>query len=808
MHGREGRLDLVIDLKGGNGMHANRHSLAVLGMLGAVFFAAAPASAQCTDQWLPGEGLPGLNGDVYATAVYDDGTGPALYVGGSFSVVGDVVATNIAKWDGTSWSPLGSGTNNNVYDLTVYNGELIAGGEFTTAGETAANRIARWDGTTWSPLGSGMGGEYPHVSALTVYNGELIAGGGFTTAGGTSANRIARWDPGAPGWDPGAPGQWSPLGSGIGGPYSFVRALTVFNGELIAGGGFSSVGGTPANNIAYWDGLTWSPLGSGMRGGYPYVTFVFALTLYNGELIAGGSFYTAGGTEAHNIARWDGTIWSPLGSGVSHRVLALTEYNGELIAGGWFHTAGGTSANHIARWDGQTWSPLGSGMTEDPGATYVSALTEYNGELVAGGEFSTAGGTVVNSIARWEGTQWSPLGSGMNGSVRALTEYNGELIAGGWFTTAGGTEANKIARWDGTTWSPLGSGMNSTSTVLALTVYNGELIAGGSFTTADGKEANRIGRWDGTSWSALGSGTNSVVWALTVYNGELIAGGEFTTAGGTPANHIARWDGTSWSPLGSGMTGCADPYGCTPAVTALAVYNGELIAGGNFLTAGGKGANNIARWDGRNWSPLGSGMTVCGGEYCPITSVGALAVYNGELIAGGEFTAAGGTVVNHIARWEGTTWSPLASGMNSRVLSVTEYNGELIAGGYFTTAGGTPANHIVRWDGTTWSPLGSGMGAALSYYTYVRTSTVYNGELIAGGNFTTAGGNVSAFWARWGADVPLGDLDGDCNVGVLDLLQLLAAWGPCADCEDCPADLDGDCTVGILDLLALLANWG
>ncbi len=53
-----------------------------------------------------------------------------------------------------------------------------------------------------------------------------------------------------------------------------------------------------------------------------------------------------------------------------------------------------------------------------------------------------------------------------------------------------------------------------------------------------------------------------------------------------------------------------------------------------------------------------------------------------------------------------------------------------------------------------------------------------------------------------------GDLDGDGIVGVSDLLILLASWGPCADCGDCPADLDGNCTVGVIDLLVLLANWG
>ena len=54
----------------------------------------------------------------------------------------------------------------------------------------------------------------------------------------------------------------------------------------------------------------------------------------------------------------------------------------------------------------------------------------------------------------------------------------------------------------------------------------------------------------------------------------------------------------------------------------------------------------------------------------------------------------------------------------------------------------------------------------------------------------------------------VGDLDGDGVVGSPDLLMLLAAWGPCDDCNNCPADLDGDCTVGTTDLLLLLGNWG
>ena len=71
---------------------------------------------------------------------------------------------------------------------------------------------------------------------------------------------------------------------------------------------------------------------------------------------------------------------------------------------------------------------------------------------------------------------------------------------------------------------------------------------------------------------------------------------------------------------------------------------------------------------------------------------------------------------------------------------------------------------------------------------------------------------INNSWRTWiqafTPNSPLGDLDFDCQVGASDLLLLLAAWGPCADCGNCPADLDGDCNVGASDLLLLLANWG
>ncbi len=61
-------------------------------------------------------GIPGANGRVRATVI--DGSGN-LYIGGDFTAVGDVVANHIAKWNGRSWSVLGSGMNDNVFALAV-----------------------------------------------------------------------------------------------------------------------------------------------------------------------------------------------------------------------------------------------------------------------------------------------------------------------------------------------------------------------------------------------------------------------------------------------------------------------------------------------------------------------------------------------------------------------------------------------------------------------------------------------------------------------------------------------------------------
>lgn len=206
--------------------------------------------------------------------------------------------------------------------------------------------------------------------------------------------------------------------------------------------------------------------------------------------------------------------------------------------------SGGVSVtvNRIAKWNGSSWSALGSGMDSQVGALATSST-----DLYAGGSFVRAtnnGGVAVtvNRIAKWNGSNWAALGSGMDiGGVTALAVSGGDVYAGGTFYNAGGIPARCIAKWDGNAWSPLGLGVEEFSpSVMAIALSGSDVYAGGDFTFAGGKTAYYIAKWDGSSWSKLGSGMDSRVMALVMTGTNLYAGGNFTAAGFKISAYIAK----------------------------------------------------------------------------------------------------------------------------------------------------------------------------------------------------------------------------------------------------------------------------
>src|SRR5262245_52326581 len=516
--------------------------------------------------------------------------------------------------------------------------------------------------TTWDPDGNGPQAE------------RLVAGGTFQFIADRAADTVAAFNP--------ETGHWEDLGGGVelmqqfeeGGPVvdvAYVKALVSYQDDLIAAGEFDEAGGVPVSNIARWDGESWSSLGSGL----PTFGLVEAMTVYNGQLIVAGTFATAGGVTVNNIARWNGASWQALGTpaGMNGPVYGVAVYNGELVAVGDFTTAGGVPANRIARWNGSQWQALGGGLND--GAYGMAGL---GGSLYVGGDFTLAGGVPqTKGVARWDGASWNPVAGGAFFGVADLIVYKGDLIASGVFTAlnAVGGASKGIARLDTATqsWHSMEGGMNAGAGPSAMTVYDGELIAAGGFSKAGKCTVRGLARWNGETWLRIAPGFNQTPTEFTTYRGELIAGGDFQSAGDVNANGVARFDGQDWHALGTGIH-LADPDAWYfPDIDALAVYNDELYVGGNFSFAGDVTVHHIARWNGdtETWSDVGGGIS--GGE---VPTVHSMVVYQGDLIAAGDFDFAGGTPAFNIARWDGTQWHAMGAGVGVAG-GMAEFNGDL-----------------------------------------------------------------------------------------------------------------------------------
>jgi hypothetical protein len=682
----------------------------------------------------------GCDTTVEAVARLPDGR---IAVGGFMSTCVDTPVNGLAIYDPVTnaWSDLGGGVRGSqpsdfagVQQLAVVGTDLYVAGAFTAAGGVPANNIARWNGVTWSSLGVGVNNGVDNmVVAMATSGNDVYVGGSFNLAGGVVANGIARWD-----------GQsWHSLGTGSGNGVQFngAMAIAVADGQVYAGGGFTSAGGMPANRVARWDGSAWHPLGDGVNAS------VYSLAFVDGLLYAHGGFLEAGGVPAINLARWDGSQWTAfagpwgLGQGFSAGVSTLIAAEGDLLAGGFCSSGLGPAVDCIARWNGSAWTQLGA-----RGGGEVRTIAVVDGQIYAGANLVTVDGVSANGIARSDGSVWHTLGAGggmgLNGAAQAMTVVGGQLHVGGWFSQAGGLSVRNLARWNGAGWSGIGD-VNG-DRILALVESGGGLFAGGNFSQAGGVAVSHIARWSGSAWSGLGSGIASSIWyepvmALAARGNDLFVGGAFFSAGGVTTQHLARWDGSNWSSLDSQISG--------QSVRAIALSGGDLYIGGDFAFVGSEVVNNIARWDGADWHRLGAGV---GAGVGLDRAVNAMLVSGSDLYVAGEFVNAGGVPANRIARWDGSNWNTLGNGIGvvpEYVNALAWYGGVLYAGGNFSSAGGAPARNLAKWDGTTWSSVGSGITDGVNGQVYALA--VIGDSLYVGGAFSQAGGQLSHGVARW-----------------------------------------------------------
>lgn len=350
--------------------------------------------------------------------------------------------------------------------------------------------------------------------------------------------------------------------------------------------------------------------------------------------------------------------WDPeFGLPEADSAITALEANGNVLyAGGSFSSIGGINARGIALWNGARWSALGNGVGADETATAVLAILPQNDGIYVGGRFTRAGVSEATNVAMWDGAKWHPMGEGFDGSVKTLAWFKGSLYAGGDFSMSGNTPVVRLARWTGNEWLPVGSGVTrpreepipsvlfpipgrdfetvETAIVNALATDERFLYVAGAFDRAGEISSNSIAAWDGKSWHALGKGLQQIqngpasFWVadLNVYQERLYAGGIFRYAGSVAAKDIAVWNGEVWSSVGELVASMHGP------ITKLVAHKNKLYVAGRFGRIGmletAPEFNLVAKWDGTEWSGLGTGPAK--------RSLLSLAVFQDLLWAGGS----------------------------------------------------------------------------------------------------------------------------------------------------------------------------
>lgn len=654
------------------------------------------------------------SGSVAALAV----VGTDVYAAGTFTTAGGVTASRIAKWNGTSWSALGSGVNASVRNLEAQGTDLIVVGSFTAAGGvTGANRIARWNGSAWSIIGST--GANNTVDGLFVDGANIYIAGDFSSIGGVSATRAAKWDGTV----------WSSLGSGLSNTGTTIAKL---GSDIYFGGIFSTAGGVASPCVAKWDGSAWSAAGLPLIG---INGFVLCLASSGGDLYAGGRYTTAAnGSPAGNyISRWNGTNWSAVGSdNVNDYVNHLITSGSSVIAVGRFTGP----QSHLAKWDGAAWQSMLGGVGQGLDAAGYS-IVELNGRIYVSGDFTHVGTLAANHVACYDKATntWTALPGSPGGNLIA---HNGELFAYYWVDEPAPPYHFNVAKLTGTTWTTIGT-LEGTSMGTPASI-GGSLYIVGNFSSVNGAPINHIAKWNGTAWSDAGAGitlnADSMVQSICQAGSQLYAStfnNELVGMDWVQTSHILQWNGSAWVTHTSNIN---------PLVQTMIAMGNDLVIGGYFDSINGVPcANHVARWNGTTWSALGTGVN---------GSVNVLKYTHGLLYAGTQVDD------EFLREWNGSTWEEVGGGPNNDVWDIAVLGDELFITGSFTEAGWNYADLEVTYSATSSSYINSyPLTPEIAIEQPLNTNLVYGSASIDFGSLATGASTALTFTLRSTGTIPL-----------------------------------------------------
>lgn len=718
---------------------------------------------------------------VHALARDADGS---LLVAGYFLWVGQQPVRSLARLrtDGT-WEEVRSDLPSDVAMISAVapgpGGELaFASYVPITIGASPFPQVGRIFVDTGAGLRE-IGSFQGVVRAMAWVDGRLWVGGHFLLDETMPIGGLVVWSEGE-GWS-------EPPGGPVDGP---VYALLVTDESVTVGGSFTTIGGIPARAVAEWDGSSWTALSmEGFDPAEPYGAYAAGVIVFglarddDGTLYAGGSFAPPGSVGG-SVARWTGSNWEIVGSGL----IDHSEYSGDapgVVADIAFHDGylfatgcvDGTpdapdTLPQVARWDGTRWeAPPGTRQpahaigpwawgwqvcgAEPSGTAILEALHQrvfsHDGLLYVGGQFVEVGGTVSTSLIAYDGRRWIALGdtNGL-GVADAPTDVAVGDPECGVYTLkppAGlASPVEAVYRFDGETWRALPIPLPTNRCEHIAVSAAGDVFIGctthwggvGEPEEPEPRVYRYEGEWyDSEGWVYLGDIPG--VEQGMVNDIAIDPAGRLWIVGGQITGFVAMYDGERLTTFEDGFDGLV------ARIAFDRSGSGAFVVGGNFTHVGSVEAAGIARWDGTAWQPVGEGFD---------TPPSALA-YDGDVIYASTTPGdpTNGDVQYVLARWDGTQWEELATpergllphkdaetiGMTHQVEAIWVKGDTIVIAGMIDPVGSdvrAGGRNVFVFDGERFQALAGGVGAQ----TVLSIAATPNG-LWFGGYIATTGGH-------------------------------------------------------------------
>ena len=708
------------------------------------YFSSITEGSSTSDQ-----SMPNANGQI--RCVISDGSG-GWYVGGYFTQIGGISKNYVAhiKSDKTVDAAFSAVCSYAVLAIVKDGSKLYLGGAFTTVNSTPRNYLAEVNATTGALITTWDPNANNQVNALALKDTVIMAGGYFTTVGGQNAYRFAAIQKtngslvgGLPGYD------------------NVVQKISVLNDSILTGGNYT--------HSAYYSPYSAKTTTSNVKPDpkFPATngTIYSVVQDASGNYYVGGSFTTIGGVNQPYIAKLNSTFhvitgWAPQ---VNYVVRSIVLSGATVYIGGLFTQTNAVSRPYISALS--TANP-GSNKTWNSSVnSYVYSLVTDGTNIYAGGLFTLVNGTTARGfLAKFSlggnlDATWNPNAAGGGGSVEQLAISGTSILAGGSFTTIGGTTRNYLAKLNNTNGNA-SNWATANSYVYALYVDGATCYAGGYFSqlTSAGGTATARNYFGAITISNGNIGSfnpnpNSYVFAINKTGSNLYFGGQFTQVSGTARNYLAACNtsGTlqSWDPsannivnkinidtlnniiIGGGFTGFEET---TRSYASIIKYSNKVLApwtpvidnvvyditynaskifiGGAFHTVNGATRNGLAAFNLKGVLQTTNLNLTKGGT----TNVSVWSLYSttNKIYAGGDFDKAGTTLRNDFVEADissgAGTISPTNANVDDIVYDISVQGTTIAYGGNFRFSNFSNRNYLAIIRTSTgsvapWTPL-------------------------------------------------------------------------------------------------------